>query len=292
MPKYDIKKLNEEYKQKIAQSQASQEMQSSQPTPTSPSDKQRSALGSGMMGLSQGATFGLADEARARLESIRSGRPYEDVLQEAKGMYRQASEQNPASYLTGEIGAGVATPIGQAATGAKLGRLAIAGAGTGALSGLGYSEGKTAGEVAKDVGIGTLLGGALPVLPAASRYALEKSKPIIDTGIKSVISAVTGKGSQYLEKLERNPEQIKRMERIFTETAPEEISKLSNQLADVATIDPFAKRALAYSKKSYKILDNAGDNIKIDRNQLNLSNWKKCDPFWHFFCPPPPCDIL
>jgi archaellin len=106
------------------------------------------------------------------------------------------------------------------------------------------------------------------VLPAASRYALEKSKPIIDTGIKSVISAVTGKGSQYLEKLERNPEQIKRMERIFTETAPEEISKLSNQLADVATIDPFAKRALAYSRKSYKILDNAGDNIKIDRNQI------------------------
>jgi hypothetical protein len=137
---------------------------SSQPTPTSPSDKQRSALGSGMMGISQGATFGLADEAIARLESIRLGRTYEDVLQEAKGMYRQASEQNPASYLTGEIGAGVVAPIGQAVTGASLGKLATIGAGTGALSGLGYSEGKDIGEVARDVGIGTLLGGGLPVI--------------------------------------------------------------------------------------------------------------------------------
>jgi len=136
----------------------------SQPTPTSLSDKQRSPLQSGLMGISQGATFGLADEAIARLESIRSGRTYEDVLQEAKGMYKQASEQNPASYLTGEIGAGVVAPIGQAATGAKLGRLATIGAGTGALSGLGYSEGKTAGEIARDVGIGGALGGALPVI--------------------------------------------------------------------------------------------------------------------------------
>ena len=245
----------------------------SQPTPTSPSDKQRSALGSGMMGISQGATFGLADEAIARLESIRSQytekpRSYEDVLQEAKGMYKQASEQNPASYLTGEIGAGVVAPIGQAVTGAKLGRLATIGAGTGALTGFGYSEGQDIGEVARDVGIGTALGGALPVLGRGVQSAIQGVKPAIDTTTKAMITAATGKGSQYLEKLERNPEQIKRMERIFTETAPEEISKLSNQLADVATIDPFAKRALAYSKKSYKILDNAGDNIKIDRSQI------------------------
>jgi hypothetical protein len=135
-----------------------------QPTPPTPSDKPRSPLQSAMIGMSQGATFGLGDEAIARLESIRSGRPYEDVLQEARGMYKSASEQNPASYLTGEIGAGIAAPIGQAATGAKLGRLAAMGAGTGALSGLGYSEGKTAGEVARDVAIGGTLGGGLSVL--------------------------------------------------------------------------------------------------------------------------------
>ena len=161
MPKYDIDKILEQQNKQIADLQIKPV---SQPTPTSDSDKQRSALGSGMMGISQGATFGLADEAIARLESIRSGRTYEDVLQEAKGMYKQASEQNPASYLTGEIGAGVVAPIGQVATGAKLGRLALIGAGTGALSGLGYSEGKNIGEVARDVAIGGALGGALPVI--------------------------------------------------------------------------------------------------------------------------------
>ena len=257
---------------------------SSQPTPSTPSERPRSALESAMIGASRGATFGLAPKIIAGLESTRSKftnepRSYEDVLQEATGMYKSASEQNPASYLAGEIGAGIAAPIGQAATGAKLGRLAIAGAGTGALSGLGYSEGETAGEVARDVGIGTLLGGALPVLGRGVQSAIQGVKPAIDTTTKSMISAATGKGSQYLEKLERNPEQINRIEKIFTETAPEEISKLSNQLADVATTDPFAKRALAYSRKSYKILDNAGENIQIDRNQIidylnNLSQKK------------------
>jgi len=241
----------------------------SQPSPTTP---QISKTESAIRGGAQGLMFGFPDEATALLESITKGVPYEKSLEESRMAYKQAQEANPITYTGSEIAGGVLPAlipgVGQAATGAKLGRLAAMGAGTGALSGLGYSEGQDIGQVAKDVGIGGALGGALPVLPAASRYALEKSKPIIDTGIKSVISAVTGKGSQYLEKLERNPEQIKRMERIFTETAPEEISKLSNQLADVATIDPFAKRALAYSRKSYKILDNAGDNIKIDRNQI------------------------
>jgi hypothetical protein len=242
---------------------------SSQPTSFTP---QISKTESAIRGGAQGLMFGFPDEATAALERLVTGKPYEQALQESRQAYKQAQEANPITYTGSEIAGGVLPAlipgVGQAATGAKLGRLAAIGAGTGALSGLGYSEGQDVGQVAKDVVKGGILGGALPVLPAASRYALEKSKPIIDTGIKSVISAVTGKGSQYLEKLERNPEQIKRMERIFTETAPEEISKLSNQLADVATIDPFAKRALAYSRKSYKILDNAGDNIKIDRNQI------------------------
>ena len=162
----------------------------SQPTPPTPSEKPRSPLQSGLIGASRGATFGLADEAIARLESIRSGRPYEDILQEARGMYKSASEQNPASYLTGEIGAGVAAPIGQAATGAKLGRLAITGAGTGALSGLGYSEGQDVGQVAKDIGIGGLLGGALPVLGRGVQSAIQGVKPAIDTSIKSGLSAI------------------------------------------------------------------------------------------------------
>ena len=200
----------------------------SQPTPTSPSDKQRSPLQSGLMGISQGATLVLADEAIARLESMRTQytdkpRSYEDVLQEAKGMYKQASEQNPASYLTGEIGAGVVAPIGQAATGAKLGRLAIAGAGTGALSGLGYSEGKTAGEVAKDVGIGTLLGGSLPVLGRGIAKGVQSLKPAADEAIKTSLTGFTGKTRAFLDQIEKNPEQVKRIEEKFAGDIEKEI---------------------------------------------------------------------
>ena len=153
----------------------------------------RSPLQSGLMGIAQGATFGFGDEAVARLESIRSGRPYEEVLQESKAMFKGASEQNPVSYLAGEIGSGIALPIGQAATGASLGRLAIAGAGTGALSGLGYSEGQDIGEIARDVGIGGALGGALPMVGRGIAKATQSLKPIADEAIKTTTTGFTGK---------------------------------------------------------------------------------------------------
>lgn len=254
-----------------------------------PSPSQVSPVESAIRGGAQGVTFGGIDEATALLRNLAGRTPllpeksYEQALQESRQAYKQAQEANPITYTGSELAGGALTSlipvVGQAATGAKLGRLALMGAGTGALSGLGYSEGQDIGEIARDVGIGGALGGALPVVGRGIAKGVQVVKPAIDTGTKAVISAVTGKGSQYLEKLERNPEQIKRMEKIFTESAPEEIAKLSNQLADVATIDPFGKRALAYSRKSYKILDNAGENIKIDRNQIteylnNIANSK------------------
>jgi hypothetical protein len=271
MPKYDIDKILEQQNKQIADLQL---QSSSQPTPTSPSDKPRSPLQSAMIGMSQGATFGLGDEAIARLESIRSGRPYEDVLKEAKGMYSSASEQNPASYLTGEIGAGIAAPIGQAATGAKLGRLAIAGAGTGALSGLGYSEGETAGEVARDVGIGGLLGGALPVLGRGVQSAIQGVKPAIDTSIKSGLSAMTGKTLPYLEKVESQPERNKKIERIFTGTGKEETQKLANDITDLVKKNPFERKANLLSNRAYNILQKESDNISISKEEVlnNLKN--------------------
>jgi len=247
----------------------------SQPTPTTPSETAtRSPLQSGLMGISRGATFGLAPKIIAGLESIRSNRPYEDVLQEARGMYRSASEQNPASYLAGEIGAGVVAPIGQAATGAKLGRLAVAGAGTGALSGLGYSEGQDIGQVAKDVGIGGLLGGALPVLGRGVQSAIQGVKPAIDTSIKSGLSAMTGKTLPYLEKVESQPERIKKIERIFTGTGKEETQKLANDITDLVKKNPFERKANLLSNRAYNILQKESDNISISKEEVlnNLKN--------------------
>ena len=234
-----------------------------QPTPTSPSDKTRSPLQSGLMGISQGATFGLADEAIARLESIRSGRSYEDVLQEAKGMYKQASEQNPASYLTGEIGAGVVAPIGQAATGASLGRLATIGAGTGALSGLGYSEGKDIGEVARDVGIGGALGGALPVLGRGIVRATQSIKPLADEAIKKSLTGFTGKTERFLEEIEKNPQAIKRIESKFAGDIQQEIlPEINAKINDFMTKNPYKQRAIQGSQKA---IDSIPDDITISR---------------------------
>jgi len=252
---------------------------SSQPTPSTPSERPRSALESAMIGASRGATFGLAPKIIAGLESTRSKftnepRSYEDVLQEARGMYRSASEQNPASYLAGEIGAGVAAPIGQAATGAKLGRLAAIGAGTGALSGLGYSEGQDIGEVARDVGIGGLLGGSLPVLGRGVQSAIQGVKPAIDTSIKSGLSAMTGKTLPYLEKVESQPERIKKIERIFTGTGKEETQKLANDITDLVKKNPFERKANLLSNRAYNILQKESDNISISKEEVlnNLKN--------------------
>jgi hypothetical protein len=191
-PKYDIKALADEYEKKVSQMDS---QITSKPTPTSPSYKQRSPLQSGLIGMAQGATFGFGDEAVARLESIRSGRPYEEVLKESKAMFRGASEQNPVSYIGGEIAGGIAPaliPTGatQATAGARIAAKlaastpsqALKGAGIGALAGLGYSEGETAGEIARDVGIGGALGGVL-----GGAFPFIKSK-ILPKKLKSSIT--------------------------------------------------------------------------------------------------------
>ena len=133
-----------------------------------PATPEISQTESAIRGGAQGLSMGFADEATARLESILKNKPYEEALQESRSAYKQAQEANPITYTGSEIVGGIAPTfipgIGQAVTGAKLGKLATIGAGTGALSGLGYSEGKDIGEVARDVGIGGALGGALPVI--------------------------------------------------------------------------------------------------------------------------------
>jgi len=258
MPKeYSIEELNE---------YVSNLKPSSQPTPSTPSERPRSPLQSGLIGMSQGATFGLADEAIARLESIRSGRPYEDVLQEARGMYKSASEQNPTSYLTGEIGAGVAAPIGQAATGAKLGRLAAMGAGTGALSGLGYSEGQDIGEVARDVGIGGLLGGALPVLGRGIAKGVQSLKPAADEAIKTSLTGFTGKTRAFLDQIEKNPEQVKRIESKFAGDIQQEIlPEINAKINDFMAKNPYKQRAIQGSQKAINAIPD-DPNLTISRS--------------------------
>ncbi len=239
----------------------------SQPTPPK---REVSKLESAIRGGVQGLGLGFSDEATAALEKLVTGKPYEQALQESRQAYKEAQEANPVTYTGSEIAGAVLPSLatGGGSTPLTLGKLATMGAVQGAGAGLGYSEGQNIGEIAQDVATGAALGGVLSGVGRGITKAIQSIKPAADVTIKAGITAATGKGAQYLEKLERNPEQIKRIEKVFTESAPEEVSKLSNQLTSLVEKDPFARKAQLYSKNAYKVLDNEKDSIKVNRDTI------------------------
>ena len=236
----------------------------SQPSPPPQVSKTESALRGGAQGLS----FGFADEATARLESITKDIPYEKALEETRAAYRQAQEANPITYTGSEFAGGALTSlipgIGQAATGAKLGRLAAIGAGTGALSGLGMSEGQDIGEIARDVGIGGALGGALPVLGRGIAKATQSLKPVADEAIKKSLTGFTGKTERFLEEIEKNPQAVKRIESKFAGDIQQEIlPEINAKINDFMTKNPYKQRAIQGSQKA---IESIPDDITISRS--------------------------
>jgi len=149
-----------------------------------------SKLESGLLGLAQGATFNFADEGVAGIEAAYDAltsdetlkNSYQKNLEEQRKMYDEAKEANPASYLTGEIGGGVASAfipgvgaignVGRVAKGAglatKIGAGVLGGATQGALSSVGASEETDVPGLAVDALTGGLVGGSLgAALPIA-----------------------------------------------------------------------------------------------------------------------------
>jgi len=237
---------------------------SSQPPPP-----QVSKTESALRGGAQGVSFGFADEATARLESIMKGVPYEQALEESRQAYRQAQEANPITYTGSEIAGGVLPAlipgVGQAATGAKLGRLALMGAGTGALSGLGMSEGETVGEIAKDVGISGLLGGALPVLGRGIAKGIEFIPKMSDIAVKKGLQGGLGVSSELLTEAEKNPKAVKKIMDVY---AGENIKKdiipaKANVVESFMSDNPIAKRAIKNSKLA---VESIPDTTKVDKN--------------------------
>ena len=223
---------------------------------------------SAIRGGAQGVSFGFADEATARLESIMKGVPYEQALQESRQAYKQAQEANPITYTGSEIAGGVLPAlipgVGQAATGAaSLGKLATIGAGFGGLSGLGYSEGETAGQIAKDVAIGGALGGGLPVLGRGIAKGVQSLKPIADEAIKTSLTGFTGKTRAFLDQIEKNPEQVKRIESKFSGDLNTEIlPEISMKIDRFVEKNPFAQRAKANSKLS---VEKIPENVRVSK---------------------------
>ena len=189
-----------------------------------------------------------------------------------KGEIRQATieaqEANPVTYFGSEIAGGVLPgliPTGatQATAGANLARLAAIGAGTGALSGLGFSEGKTTGEKLQDVAIGGTLGAVLPVGMRGVQRGIQSLKPAADEAIKTSLTGFTGKTRRFLEEIEKNPEAVKRIESKFAGDIQTEIlPEINAKINDFMTKNPYKQRAIAGSQKA---IESIPDDITISR---------------------------
>lgn len=84
-------------------------------------------------------TFGAADEAAAKLQSLRSGRPFEKELEEYRSITEAGQEQNPITSTAASFGAGMVG--GGAAIGKTLAQTAAKGAALAGAYGFGSGEG-------------------------------------------------------------------------------------------------------------------------------------------------------
>lgn len=141
-----------------------------------------SKIESGIRGLAQGATFGLADEVTGAVGSLKSlftdeklGDAYRRERDESRENYDKAEKENPGTYIAGQLasalipGTGALGTIGRAGEAASIGTKLIGAAKTGAalggLQGLGSSTADlTKGDVkaaAEDTATGAAIGGVL-----------------------------------------------------------------------------------------------------------------------------------
>lgn len=138
---------------------------------------QYSRGGSAAMGAADATTLGWGDELASYLGSALSGVPREQVLSEMRGDAKAAQQQNPGSYLAGQIGGGLAqgvSGVGGLATkaaikgGGTLGKIALGSTVDGIVGGGAYGagsadEGNRVSGGAWGAGLGGLTGLAAPL---------------------------------------------------------------------------------------------------------------------------------
>lgn len=117
-----------------------------------------------LRGAGQGASLGFADELTGALESLVSDKTYKQARDESRANYKAAEEENPMTYLGGNIGGGLLTPIPGIGAAKGVGQVALKAAQLGAVGGLGASEKDITDpaileEMAKGAAIGGTLGG-------------------------------------------------------------------------------------------------------------------------------------
>lgn len=156
-----------------------------------PGQREYGMGGSAAMGAADATTLGWGDELASVLGSAISGLPREQVLREMRSDARQAQEQNPGSYLAGQVGGGLAQVVGTggaglaanaAKAGSGLSKVALGSAldamGYGTAYGSGSADGGLKDRAVGGLlggGIGLALGGALPVALAGAGSLVRKA---------------------------------------------------------------------------------------------------------------------
>lgn len=127
-------------------------------------EKKKSQTESLLRGAAQGASLGYADELAGAIDALKNiatkqspsfSEAYTKGRDESRQEYKQAEQDNPKTYRTGDIAASVGTAFvpGIAPIRSAKGMAAL-----GALGGAGRSEGESIGEVAKDAAISGAIG--------------------------------------------------------------------------------------------------------------------------------------
>lgn len=158
-----------------------------------PEREKVSKLESGIRGAVQGFGMDFGDEITGALESTAGSlglvpdKTYEQARDESRAAYAQAREDNPGTYLSGQVGGGLASmaiPGLNAAKGAKLATVFGKSALQGGLMGLGASESDDIAGMAKDTATGAGIGGAFGaaggLIGNAASGAVPKTKKAID----------------------------------------------------------------------------------------------------------------
>lgn len=160
------------------------------------------------MGAMQGATFGFADEMGASLGAAGIGNPMvpnfqqlEDAAKEQRdaggymNAYRArrdavreedaaAQQAHRGTYLAANIAGALANPIKIGPKGSGLLPAMARGGVEGAVAGFGYSNADTAGGMARDTGLGSLVGVAAGTLGKAIGATWNKAKEAITGGAR------------------------------------------------------------------------------------------------------------
>lgn len=145
--------------------QAAPEPELPMPPPEAPAAPERpSAIGSALRGVARSATFGLADEMKAGVQSALGNGPYGELLAKYRGQFRADEATNPVASVAGQLygGVGSALAVPAAALGAlpAAARAVAGGALAGGATGFGEGEGGAANRLA-EAGTGALVGGAV-----------------------------------------------------------------------------------------------------------------------------------